>query len=123
MAYSKTDEQFLEQLNEAIYQNIENSELQVDDLASTMNMSRATLYRKIKEISNLSPAELINIARLKKAAEIMAGYDYKIYEVAEMVGFSSQTKFTRNFLKQFDISPSEYITLKRTERKNNKAGS
>ena len=120
MAYSKTDEQFLEQLNEAIYQNIENNELQVDDLAGTMNMSRATLYRKIKEISNLSPTELINVARLKKAAEIMAGSDYKIYEVAEMVGFSSQTKFTRNFLKQFNISPSEYITLKRTERKNSR---
>jgi DNA-binding response OmpR family regulator len=117
MAYSKADEQFLEELNEAIYQNIENMELSVDQLADFMNMSRATLYRKIKAISNLTPNELINITRLKKAAELLAEHDYKVYEVAEMTGFSSQTHFGRNFSKQFGISPMEYIALKKTEKR------
>ncbi len=117
MAYSKADEQFLEELNEAIYQNIENMELSVDQLADFMNMSRATLYRKIKAISNLTPNELINITRLKKAAELLAEHDYKVYEVAEMTGFSSQTHFGRNFTKQFGISPMEYITLKKAEKR------
>lgn len=52
-----------------------------------MNMSRSTLYRKIKDISNLSPNELINIVRLKKAAELLLNEDYKMYEIAEMVGY------------------------------------
>lgn len=117
MAYSKADEQFLEELNQAIYQNIENMELSVDQLADFMNMSRATLYRKIKAISNLTPNELINITRLKKAAELLAEHDYKVYEVAEMTGFSSQTHFGRNFSKQFGISPMEYIALKKTEKR------
>ncbi|MBN8877568.1 MAG: response regulator [Sphingobacteriales bacterium] len=117
MAYSKADEQFLEELNEAIYQNIENMELSVDQLADFMNMSRATLYRKIKAISNLTPNELINITRLKKAAELLAEHDYKVYEVAEMTGFSSQTHFGRNFSKQFGISPMEYIALKKAEKR------
>lgn len=118
MAYSRADEQFLEKLNGAIYANIENQELHVDLLAERMNMSRATLYRKIKEVTNLTPNELINIARLKKAAELLAEDSYKIYEVSEMVGFHSQTQFGRNFQKQFQISPSEYITLKREERRH-----
>ncbi|TXJ27492.1 MAG: response regulator transcription factor [Chitinophagaceae bacterium] len=117
MAYSKADEQFLEELNQAIYQNIENMELSVDQLADFMNMSRATLYRKIKAISNLTPNELINITRLKKAAELLAEHDYKVYEVAEMTGFSSQTHFGRNFSKQFGISPMEYIALKKAEKR------
>ncbi|MGN6292994.1 MAG: response regulator transcription factor [Chitinophagaceae bacterium] len=117
MAYSKADEQFLEELNEAIYQNIENMELSVDQLADFMNMSRATLYRKIKAISNLTPNELINITRLKKAAELLAEHDYKVYEVAEMTGFSSQTHFGRNFTKQFGISPMEYMALKKAEKR------
>lgn len=121
MAYSHTDEQFLEKLNEAIYRNIDNKELHVEQLADTMNMSRATFYRKIGEISNLSPSELITVARLKKAAELLAKDDYKIYEVAEMVGFSTQTQFARRFFNQFNISPSEYLALKREERKNSKA--
>lgn len=117
MAYSKADEKFLEELNEAIYRNIENIELSVDQLADFMNMSRATLYRKIKAISDLTPNELINITRLKKAAELLAEHDYKVYEVAEMTGFSSQTHFGRNFTKQFGISPMEYMALKRTEKR------
>lgn len=117
MAYSKADEKFLEELNEAIYRNIENIELSVDQLADFMNMSRATLYRKIKAISDLTPNELINITRLKKAAELLAEHDYKVYEVAEMTGFSSQTHFGRNFTKQFGISPMEYMALKKSEKR------
>ncbi|MET0466693.1 MAG: response regulator [Chitinophagaceae bacterium] len=117
MAYSKADEHFLEQLNEAIYQNIENADLSVDQLADLMNMSRATLYRKIKAISDLTPNELINVTRLKKAAELLAEQDYKVYEVAEMTGFGSQTNFGRNFTKQFGITPTEYALIKKSERK------
>jgi len=117
MAYSKADEQFLEKLNDAIYHNIENTELSVDQLADFMNMSRATLYRKIKAISDLTPNELINVTRLKKAAELLAEQDYKVYEVAEMTGFGSQTNFGRSFSKQFGISPTEYVLMKRSERK------
>jgi DNA-binding response OmpR family regulator len=113
MAHTKADEQFLEKLNEAIYRNIENIELSVDQLADFMNMSRATLYRKIKAISDLTPNELINVTRLKKAAELLAEHDYKAYEVAEMTGFSSQTHFGRNFTKQFGISPMEYMNQKK----------
>lgn len=118
MAYSKADEQFLEKLNGVIYANIENNDLHVDLLADMMNMSRATLYRKIKDVTDMTPNELINIARLKRAAELLAEDDYKIYEVSEMVGFSSQTQFGRNFQKQFRLSPSEYIAFKREERRH-----
>jgi len=52
--------------------------MDVEKLAGMMNISRVTLYRKIKAISNLSPGELINIIRLKKAAELLAEGEYKI---------------------------------------------
>lgn len=112
IAYSRADENFLEKLNEAIYKNIDNTELDVEHLADAMNMSRPTLYRKIKAISNLTPHELINITRLKKAAELLAENEYRIYEISEMVGYSSQTHFGRNFSKQFGMSPSEYMHSK-----------
>ncbi|MGZ8539229.1 MAG: helix-turn-helix domain-containing protein [Chitinophagaceae bacterium] len=56
-----------------------------------------TLYRKIKSLSNLSPNELINIARLKKTAELLVEGRYKIYVVANLAGKASQTNFGRNF--------------------------
>ncbi|HVG14546.1 MAG TPA: response regulator [Chitinophagaceae bacterium] len=117
MAHSKADERFLELLNETIYKNIDDVNLDVEKVAKILNMSRITLYRKIKAISNLTPIELISITRLKRAAELLAEGDHKIYEIADMVGFSSQSNFARNFHKQFDMSPSDYMHAKQAERK------
>lgn len=112
MAHTKTDELFLEQLNEAIYNNLEDAELDVEKLAKLVNMSKPTLYRKIKSISDLTPNELVNITRLKRAAELLVEGKYKIYEVADMTGYSSQTNFGRNFLKQFGMTPTDYLVMK-----------
>ena len=120
MAHSKADERFLESLNDTISKRIEDTDLDVENLASLMNMSRVTLYRKIKAVSNLSPLELINIIRLKKAAELLAEGDYKIYEISAIVGYSSQSNFARNFLKQFSMTPTEYMQSLRQKRKTNK---
>ena len=109
MAHTKADERFLETLNETISNGIEDTEMDVEKLAGMMNMSRVTLYRKIKAISNLAPQELINIIRLKKAAELLAEGDHKIYEISAIVGYSSQSNFARNFLKQFNMTPTEYM--------------
>ena len=116
MAHSKADERFLETLNETICRNMEDTDLDVEKLAKIMNMSRITLYRKIKAISDLTPVELINITRLKKAAELLADGDNKIYEISYMAGFSSQSNFSRNFLKQFKMTPTEYMHLKQAEK-------
>jgi DNA-binding response OmpR family regulator len=117
MAHTKADERFLETLNDTICANIEDVDLDVEKLAKIMNMSRITLYRKIKAISVLTPIEVINITRLKKAAELLAEGDHKIYEISDLVGFSSQSNFARNFQKQFNITPTEYMNSKQLDRK------
>lgn len=113
MAYSKQDETFLEKLNQLIEENMVNPDLDVEKLAQLMHMSRPTLYRKIKAISELTPNDLINITRLKKAAELLNLGKYKIFEIAYMVGYNSQTHFGRNFQKQFGMTPSEYVELQK----------
>lgn len=109
IALTSTDETFINKLDEVISKHISDPDLSVETLSDIMFMSRSTLYRKIKEMSNLSPNELINIARLKKAAELLKKGEYRIYEVSEMVGYNSQTSFGRNFQKQFNMTPTEYI--------------
>ncbi len=112
IAHSKADELFLESLDKLIHTHIDDVQLDVEKLARLMNMSRITLYRKIKAVSDLSPLELINITRLKKAAALLAEGNLKIYEISDIVGYSSQSHFTRNFLKQFNMTPTEYINFK-----------
>ena len=55
MAYSKADELFLEKINDCISVSLEDTELDVEKLAKQMNMSKPTLYRKIKSLSDLTP--------------------------------------------------------------------
>ena len=109
IAVSKADKEFLERLNKVIYDNITDMDLDVEQLSGMMNMSRPTLYRKIKGISNLTPNELINLTRLKKGAELLAEGIYKINEVANMIGYSLPTNFSRDFQRQFGVSPSNYL--------------
>ena len=108
MAYTKADESFLEKLNEIINEHIGNPALDVNMIADLMHLSRPTLYRKIRAISNLTPNELIKISRLKKAAELLIQGNMKIYEISEATGFSSQSYFWSAFIKQFGMSPSNY---------------
>lgn len=109
MAHSKTDEIFLKKLDDYIRKNIKETHLDVDQLAYHMHMSRPTFYRKIKFLSSLSPKELIDITRLKKAASLIAENQFSLNEIASMVGYSSQSVFTKNFQRYFNVAPREYL--------------
>ena len=85
-----------------------NSYLSVDKLARLMYMSRPTLYRKMKNVSIATPNELINEMRLKKAAELLTTGKYRIFEVARMMGYASQSSFGKSFYKYFNMTPSGY---------------
>jgi ligand-binding sensor domain-containing protein/signal transduction histidine kinase/DNA-binding response OmpR family regulator len=109
IAISKTDKQFIERLESTILDRIGDDRLDTEALAELMNMSRSTLFRKIKGISNLTPNELINLFRLKKAAELLAENNLKVSEVAYAVGYSIPSNFSRDFQKRFGLSPSSYV--------------
>ncbi|CAM4138691.1 Helix-turn-helix domain-containing protein [Pedobacter westerhofensis] len=109
MAHSKTDEAFLKRLDEYIRKNLRDPNMDIDKLSDHMHMSRPTFYRKIKSLSSLSPKELIDLTRLKKAAKLIAQNEFTLFEIAKMVGYSSQSLFTRNFIKYFKVTPVEYI--------------
>ena len=115
MGYSKADKNFLEQLDAIVHQNLTNMDIDVENLARLMNMSRATFYRKVKALSNLTPHGLVNISRLRKAAQLLADGNYKVYEVANMVGYTLQSNFARDFHKQFGMTPTDYVNSRKTK--------
>mgnify|MGYP001439554135 CR=1 FL=1 len=115
---SKSDEQFLEKLNSCIQEHIRDPGLSIDLLADYMGMSRPTFYRRVKAVTNLSPKELVDQVRLKKAAELIAENDLKIFQVANKVGYSSQTVFGQNFQKYFNRSPKEYVAMLKARLRN-----
>ena len=109
IASTKADKNFLEELQKVIDESIMDRDLDMDTISKMMNMSRGTFYRKIKGLSDLTPNELINLSRLKKAAELLSEGKYKINEVANMVGYNLNSNFSRDFHKQFGLSPTNYL--------------
>jgi AraC-like DNA-binding protein len=108
IVHSNADKDFLNKLVNVIHSYFEDVDLDVDKLAATMNMSRATFYRKVKSISELTPNEFIRLIRLKRAAELLRDKKYSINEIAFIVGFSSSSYFSKCFYKQFGILPKDF---------------
>ncbi len=108
MAHSKADECFLNELIKTIHARLDEVDLDVDKLADALNMSRATFYRKVKQISELTPNDFIRLVRLKKAAELLRAKDYRISEIAYLVGFNSASYFSKCFHKQFGVLPKDF---------------
>ena len=111
----QAEDDFIKRLNECIYENVQNKKFSVDWLARCMNMSRPTLYRKIKQATVHTPNELIALARLQQAAMLLLLADYKVFEVAQMVGFHSSSSFGKAFLKQFKVTPATYQRINKQQ--------
>ncbi len=99
---------FMDAVIKNIEKHLDDSTLEAKVLADSLNMSLPTLYRKIKQYSDLSILELTRNIRLKKAAELLASQQYSVQEVAEMVGFNDTATFRKRFTEQYGTTPSQY---------------
>ena len=99
---------FMDAVVKNIEKHLDASTFEAKVLADSLNMSLPTLYRKIKQYSDLSILELTRNIRLKKAAELLASQQYSVQEVAEMVGFNDTATFRKRFTEQYGVTPSQY---------------
>ncbi|WP_455971819.1 substrate-binding domain-containing protein [Bacteroides congonensis] len=106
------DKDFVEKFKALIDAKMGDSGLNVEDLGKEMGLSRVQLYRKIKSLTNYSPNELLRIARLKKAASLLASSDMTVAEIGYEVGFSSPSYFAKCYKEQFGESPTDLLKRK-----------
>lgn len=99
---------FMDAVVKNIEKHLDDSTFEAKVLADSLNMSLPTLYRKIKQYSDLSILELTRNIRLKKAAELLASQQYSVQEVAEMVGFNDTATFRKRFTEQYGVTPSQW---------------
>ena len=103
------EDAFLLQLIHVIEANIPNENFNVKMLAEQLNMSQPTLYRKVKQRSDLSVIDMIRSIRISKAASLILENRYSIQEITEMVGYSDTRTLRKHFTEHFGVSPSKYI--------------
>ena len=108
VALTSPDELFLEKAMKFIEANLTESNLSVEELGRAVGMSRVTLYRKIKALTNQSAIEFIRNARLNRAAQLISQQKVTINEVAYLVGFTDVDYFRKCFKEHFGKTPTAY---------------
>jgi AraC-like DNA-binding protein len=77
-------------------------------LEEKLIMSKMQLYRKLKALSNMAPAEFIKYIRLKKAAHLLQSTQLTVSEIFYRTGFNNQSYFFREFKKRYNYPPNEF---------------
>lgn len=108
LAYPSAEKQFLQAIIESIEQHLEESEFDLERLASEMNISKSTLYRKIKSMTGLTPLDFVRNIKMKRACMMLMARTQTIAEVAYAVGFNNPKYFTKCFKEEFGVTPTEY---------------
>lgn len=104
---STLDKNFISRVVEYIIANMSDENLNVEQLAEELNLSRSQLYRKVKALTGFTANEFLRKLRLERAKEMIENGDASISEVCFKVGFSSPSYFTKCFKAQFGILPTE----------------
>lgn len=104
------DEVFMTRIISIIEEQMENTEFNVSKLAQLVGIDNKQLYRKIKQLTGSTPVNFIRQIRMKKAAILLAQKRFSVSEVMYMVGYSNPSYFSKCFMDEFKVSPSQYTT-------------
>ncbi len=95
-------------LGEVLRERMGDEDLDVDQMADALAMSRATLYRKCEEAFGVTPKECLWTFRLLQAGHLLRETDGTVSEVAYACGFKTVPHFTRRFKERFGTTPAAY---------------
>ena len=83
-------------------------ELQMDDLAREVGLSRPHFFKLFKKQMGITPNLYLNTLRAEHAINELMTTEKSITDIGHDLGFSSQASFTRFFASNVGIPPSEY---------------
>jgi YesN/AraC family two-component response regulator len=115
MEFASIDEKFLESAVSVIEEHLAEPDFDLDMFSGKLNMSKSSLYRKIKSLTQLSPVEFTKNIRLKHACQMLKNQQGNISDIAYSVGFADPKYFTSCFKAEFGMTPTEYLKKNRVE--------
>lgn len=106
---SERDEKLLREITIAIERNLVDSDFNVTKLQEVTGFGQKLLYRKVKQLTGVSPVEYIRNIRMEKAGLLLREGKFSISEVMYMVGFTKSGYFSKCFQEAYGMTPSAYI--------------
>jgi ligand-binding sensor domain-containing protein/signal transduction histidine kinase/DNA-binding response OmpR family regulator len=110
LEFTNLDEEFIRKAIDCVNRHLDNTEFDQQQFSEEMNVSKSTLYNKLKTLTGLNTSAFITNIRLKAACRIMdQNRNIRISDLAYAVGFNDPKYFSSCFKKEFNMRPSEYI--------------
>src|ERR1051325_5128139 len=85
-----------------------NKDLNIDQLANQVGLSRSRFYDLFQISTGFSPRAYLDLLCIEAAIARLSSGRGKIAELSAELGFSAQSNFTRFFHNQVGVAPSEY---------------
>ncbi len=109
---SSTQEAFLNKIKKYIEQHL-TEEISIPDLVKDTCVSKSKFYRDLREITDYSPIDMINLIRIRRAQNLILSGGRNISQAALETGFSSTAYFSRVFLKYYKETPGNWVKRNR----------
>ena len=106
--FSSADEDFLHRLNKLISDNLDNDQMGVPFLCSELGVSRASLYNKLKALTDMGANDYITKLRMERAIWLLMHSKLNINEISDQTGFSTPRYFSTVFKQYTGCSPTQY---------------
>lgn len=106
--FESLDDLFLRKLLKQIDEVYTDSTYNVEKLSETMGMSRGHLYRKVKELTSVTPVDFLRNYRLKQACILISQKQLNVSEIAYTTGFSSPAYFSKCFKAVYGCTPTDF---------------
>lgn len=100
---------FVNKATNFVFEQIENGDYDVNNLAYSLNISRSQLHRKLIQLTGLSASQFIKMIRLEQAKDYLQSGSYNVTEVAYRCGFNTQSYFSTSFQEYTGQSPTSFM--------------
>ena len=87
------------------------SRITIEELSKRFLMNPSTMKELFRAVYGSSIAAHIKEHRMERAAELLKDTDQSMAEIANGVGYGSQSKFAAQFRKAYGLPPTEYRRL------------
>jgi len=108
----KEDKSFFEKMMQIIDSHIQDTELSVELLSNSLGYSTRQFYRKLKNITDKTPADIIREYRLTIVERLLLTTQLSIEEIMDKTGFSNRGTFYKAFAQRFEMTPKQYRKIK-----------
>lgn len=106
------DEKFMEEVTGVIEENMADETFNVTSLADKLGYNQKQLYRKLKQITGMTPIAYLKKIRMKKAAFMLKNQRFTITEIMYLVGYSNMSYFIKCFQSEYGMTPKQFAEKK-----------